>query len=1096
MTTYCTTCNQTITSCTCDCSPCNDSIFSNCSKGSIKSECIVHSGEYGDTLLAEILTKVRRTYDNSCFGGGEAVDPFDTLEGLKDHVCSMTAPIFDLTCLGGDDEGTQQEAISLLITRVCSTGPTRSYDTGGLTVGSPSTDLATAVDQILNDVVGAKFKKLDDLDWTCLTDPASRELAVVLQAIIDEVVSSKTSYNVVDHFVLDTTDPCNTIVSLDEDKVATAVYNNFITNNTLIDVVTDNFTYKINKEDTCNKPYLMQAFSAGPNISITEKCLSLHTYSFTTSIIIAEWSFKSITLPSGVVHEMKTGSNTDTEDIRDFLLSVGVEVANVSISSGNQLTVTIQDHGDTTEYIPFITLTPSVAEGEITLSTSNATEIPGGTTCCTVHIDTIDNIDAAVSVASCNNFSGGKGISVTAKELTKVEYNLTYNTLNSLQSYTDEFGNTTSFAYTTPVYMSDQAGLKSALDSIGLDGTFEVSVNNILSKVTIKYTSYIHIPTATEPYFTIAGNNVNYSNKVVSSSDTCTTNELSVDPSELCSTNILSGSSNVTVTRQSSAEFAVLWEVVNPGYDQQDFIEAIINGVTHTPPSPIPGEDLESIKNYLNLNIPGFNFFYKQADPDPSTQGTTYLFYIDGPIDLVAHPSGTGQNNFVWDYIDAPTSPSPLPISGGFDSGCETFVISATGTPLTAGTGIGLTGNAIDGYTVTSTLGGGTGGTISVMDNTPNPSGHLIANHNDGDAAIVPIYETVTSMSSSFLGGVLTINYTDENGTVNAVLNQDLSSLNTDTNDFVSNVALVGTNLTFTGSGSAFNSTVNLSSLATDTTYTLVDGGDGTFDLVDGGAAVVSTIDICSIINTHCAVGEVNTASNVGTGQGVFKQKTASDLEFYNLIGGTNINLSLVADDIVIDAVEQRTDEQVMDIVGTLINNGTQTGISVTYNDALDKIDFEVLNPINAWQDVTYETGWSGDLQYRLRKDGTVEIKGGELVRSGLGTITSPSLVENAFSIPALAPTGILNISHSVASTLRDVDNGVTYHSYTHSGSTVYPHQAYILNQGSTSTFQASFIRMLANTSPAAGTAGVTDGFGGANGSITFYVPNFYYYNS
>jgi hypothetical protein len=48
--------------------------------------------------------------------------------------------------------------------------------------------------------------------------------------------------------------------------------------------------------------------------------------------------------------------------------------------------------------------------------------------------------------------------------------------------------------------------------------------------------------------------------------------------------------------------------------------------------------------------------------------------------------------------------------------------------------------------------------------------------------------------------------------------------------------------------------------------------------------------------------GEDNTASNVGTGEGIFKQKTGVDLEFKSLIAGSNITLTSGADDITIDA--------------------------------------------------------------------------------------------------------------------------------------------------------------------------------------------------
>lgn len=47
--------------------------------------------------------------------------------------------------------------------------------------------------------------------------------------------------------------------------------------------------------------------------------------------------------------------------------------------------------------------------------------------------------------------------------------------------------------------------------------------------------------------------------------------------------------------------------------------------------------------------------------------------------------------------------------------------------------------------------------------------------------------------------------------------------------------------------------------------------------------------------------GEVNTASNVGTGQGVFKTKSGVDLQFYKILGSVPIGISLSSDDIVIN---------------------------------------------------------------------------------------------------------------------------------------------------------------------------------------------------
>jgi len=49
--------------------------------------------------------------------------------------------------------------------------------------------------------------------------------------------------------------------------------------------------------------------------------------------------------------------------------------------------------------------------------------------------------------------------------------------------------------------------------------------------------------------------------------------------------------------------------------------------------------------------------------------------------------------------------------------------------------------------------------------------------------------------------------------------------------------------------------------------------------------------------------GEYNTVTNLGTGTGLFKQKTGADLQFRSLKAGANVGVSVVGDDLVINAV-------------------------------------------------------------------------------------------------------------------------------------------------------------------------------------------------
>jgi len=107
-----------------------------------------------------------------------------------------------------------------------------------------------------------------------------------------------------------------------------------------------------------------------------------------------------------------------------------------------------------------------------------------------------------------------------------------------------------------------------------------------------------------------------------------------------------------------------------------------------------------------------------------------------------------------------------------------------------------------------------------------------------------------------------------------------------------------------------------------------VGAGEGAFYIKDvGGIAEAFYIDsngqevqITSngSMNSGGVLGEINTASNVGTGTGlVFKQKTGEDLELRKIKAGTNITVAVVGDDIEISGPPSSGEANTASNVGT-----------------------------------------------------------------------------------------------------------------------------------------------------------------------------------
>lgn len=97
-------------------------------------------------------------------------------------------------------------------------------------------------------------------------------------------------------------------------------------------------------------------------------------------------------------------------------------------------------------------------------------------------------------------------------------------------------------------------------------------------------------------------------------------------------------------------------------------------------------------------------------------------------------------------------------------------------------------------------------------------------------------------------------------------------------------------------------------------------GSDLEFKSLIAGTNVSITSDLNSITISATDTGEVNTASNLGSGEGVFAQKTGTDLEFKSFVAGTNVSITSDSTSITISASD--TGE-----VNTASNIGSGDGI-------------------------------------------------------------------------------------------------------------------------------------------------------------------------
>lgn len=609
-------CNTHVKKCKVTCDPCDPCY-------TIESSKVEHCGIKVSTILDKYAAlNLDASYNMSCLTNGtDGVSSFEAINQIKNHICSTTAPVFDTSCLGGSSLSTQQQAISLLITRVCNVANPLPFFDNTCLGGTSNDSLQNTVQTLLNKTCSSEISSLS-LDWSCFTDPVSTDLNVVLQTILSEIVKNKVVFNT-DHFIPDTSNPCSTTISIDKDEISTIVYNNFIENNEFNELIenyiTNNFSYKIYKDDLCVKKYLIQAFSVTDGIEMKQTCFSLHTYSFTTTVNIAEWKVLSIELPTGISYDVPTAYQSDASLIEDWLgNSLGVIMPNVSVTPQGQLTITFQTYGNTTTKLPKLTLIPSNNEGTVTLNVSNASLADSSNTCCTLELslDT-SNIVLPETNEKCISIVGDTGICVEKYDKCLLDTSLNAPRNYSFLGFTDANG--TTYTYTgNPITINDTVDVYNYLNSLGV-GSFNIPTNNSFVKViTYSYTGKCDESPINPPYISVNTGSqnidINFSNYTLSDV-LCEEHKISLCKSDTdCEVEVVGLNGITAVTREVQL---FTWRVPNHiAYNAEFFTRFNYNGRDYIPFPALAVSDVTGINTYLNsLGIGTFTYSITAIPP-------------------------------------------------------------------------------------------------------------------------------------------------------------------------------------------------------------------------------------------------------------------------------------------------------------------------------------------------------------------------------------------------------------------------------------------------------------------------------------------------
>ena len=277
------------------------------------------------------------------------------------------------------------------------------------------------------------------------------------------------------------------------------------------------------------------------------------------------------------------------------------------------------------------------------------------------------------------------------------------------------------------------------------------------------------------------------------------------------------------------------------------------------------------------------------------------------------------------------TAGSNISITNG--AGSITIAATDTNTQLTTEQVQDIAGGMFSSNTetlITATYQDADGTIDLVVDND-------LSNYDNSSSGFITATLT-TEQVQDIVGGMvtgntetgITVTYEDGDGTLDFVV----GTLNQDTTGNAATATALETARTI--NGTSFDGTANITITAAGSTLsdtvTVAKGGTGATSLTDGGVLLGSGTDA------------ITATAVLGNGQ-LLIGDNSTDPAVATLTEGSNVTITNGAGTITIAAADTNTQlstEQVQDIVGGMVTGNTETGISVTYEDGDGTLDFVV----------------------------------------------------------------------------------------------------------------------------------------------------------